>query len=229
MNQIFQIKSIYNSYMNSKPKDTNNMLLEPLQAMIQLSLLGACPIGTKLAICENILYIQNPSIIQPISRWFNSDKKDDLYFLFQVIRRFIKWYNPLTSEKSPITIDLYKLIIAMSIIGLDKLISTYSSAENNSSIMQVINMYKNLLQTTYSVDVEKLFLEKGTHIDDIFETIVGAYSQEPELVQLIHNSLCLIQKETNESYVFKMIDGMNLMTSKQNHVIQTWIKEHLVY
>ena len=57
----YQIKYFY------KPKDKIDMILEPLQSMIQLAILSVKPIGTKLAIHENILYIQEPSIIQPIN------------------------------------------------------------------------------------------------------------------------------------------------------------------
>ena len=90
MNNLFNFKSIqlynlYNNLLFHKYKDKLDMILEPLQSMIQLAILSVKPIGTKLAIQENILYIQEPSIIQPINRWYNSDKKDDLYFLFQVI------------------------------------------------------------------------------------------------------------------------------------------------
>jgi hypothetical protein len=107
MNTLFfntdQIKTLYSNLSLSKSKDKLDMILEPLQSMIQLALLGISPTGTKLAIHENILYLQTPSIIQPFSRWYNSDKKDDLYFLFQVIKRFIKWYNPTISKNKIIT------------------------------------------------------------------------------------------------------------------------------
>ena len=65
--------------LSNRQKDKIDMILEPLQAMIQLALLSICPIGTKLRIQENILYLQTPTITQSISRWYNSDKKDDLY------------------------------------------------------------------------------------------------------------------------------------------------------
>ena len=65
------------------------MILEPLQAMVQLALLSICPIGTKLRIQENILQLQFPTLIQPITRWYNADKKDDVYFLYGVIKRYL--------------------------------------------------------------------------------------------------------------------------------------------
>ena len=74
------IKSLYSS-INYKTKEKIDMILEPLQSMIQLAILSVCPIGTKLTIQQNILYLQMPNIIQPLSRWYNSDKKDDIFFV----------------------------------------------------------------------------------------------------------------------------------------------------
>ena len=88
------ITSIYQSLTSSKTRDKVDMILEPLQAMIQLALLSISPIGTKLHIQENILQLQSPTIIQPIARWYHADKKDDAYFLYGVIKRYLKWYNP---------------------------------------------------------------------------------------------------------------------------------------
>ena len=56
---LLQSQQIYNSISLNKSKEKINMVLEPLQAMIQLSLLSVSPIGTKLTIHQNILYIQN--------------------------------------------------------------------------------------------------------------------------------------------------------------------------
>ena len=55
-----------------------SMILEPLQSMIQLALLSLCPIGTKLTIHDNIVSLHYPTLIQPLARWYHSDRKDDL-------------------------------------------------------------------------------------------------------------------------------------------------------
>jgi hypothetical protein len=316
-----------------KQKDKIDMILEPLQAMIQLSLLSVCPIGTKITIQENILYIQHPSIIQPISRWYKSDKKDDLLFLFQVIRRFIKWYNPYinknnntiipqnqilntspqiqsqsqtpnttptlssinnknvnnsnnnnkkdrknsfnstpTQSPSPLnlsspsntlinnisnitlddseyntnnnnqiendrdndresilSIELYRLIIKMSISGLDNLLKTYGSTDNNT-IIQVIYMYKNLLQTNDNIDVDKIFSENGEksiNMDEIFVNIIKLY--DTNLLNLVYNTLIIVNKEVDENNIVNFIDGFNLLMSKNNKLIQCWIKVNLVF
>ena len=146
MNSLFQLKtpasisSFYQSLTASKSKDKVDMILEPLQAMVQLALLSICPIGTKLRIQENILHLQSPTIIQPLARWYCSDKKDDVYFLYGVIKRYIKWYNPQINKKSPLKQELYDLITTMAIEGLDNLFKTYSSSDSNT-VIHVIQMY----------------------------------------------------------------------------------------
>ena len=50
-----QLKNIYNNFIQSKIKGKQNIILEPLQVMVQLALLSFCPIGTKITINNNIL------------------------------------------------------------------------------------------------------------------------------------------------------------------------------
>jgi len=218
-----QIKGLYQTLTFHKSKDKIGMVLEPLQAMIQLSILGVLPIGTKLAIYENILSLQIPNLVQPISRWYWADKKDDIYFLFQVIKRFIKWYNPNVSKKSPIDLELYKLIIQMSITGLDNLLATYDSAEN-TAITQVIWMYRNILEHKDPNEIEKTFADK-VNIDEVFENIVNIY--QPNIIKIIHNSLLIINSEDNDVYKLKYIEGLNTTMFKTNKQIQNWIKVNL--
>ena len=228
--QPFQIKKIYNSFMSSKNKDNIHMVLEPLQAMIQLSLLSILPIGTKLAIHENILYLQNPSVLQPINRWYHVDKKDDLYFLFQVIKRYVKWYNP-KSDISPISEDLYYLLIKMTIRGLDNLIKTYQTS-NSTSIIQALTMYKSLLSSNDTYDII-LVNDDKVDIDEIFINITKQYDKN--LVNVIYNIFILIndsqhpeRNRCDTDTVYNYIDGLNLIMTKNNSLIQNWIRVNLV-
>jgi hypothetical protein len=205
------------------------MILEPLQAMIQLALLSICPIGTKLRISENILYLQSPTIIQPISRWYYSDKKDDLYFLYSVIKRYIKWYNPNINKKSPVSVELYQLITSMGIEGLNNLFKTYSSSDSNT-VIHVIQMYKNLLEYNndkiltdeYLLDIEK----NKINIDEVFENIISVYDET--ILNVILNILELVKNEENSINQTHIIDGFNLILMKINYSIKEWIKLNLI-
>jgi hypothetical protein len=220
-----QLKTLYYTISHHKSKDKLDMILEPFQSMIQIALLSTSPIETKLAIQENILYLQIPGITQPISRWYNSDKKDDLFFLFQVIKRFIKWYNPEISNKSPLSQDLYELIIKMCINGLENLTKTYNKTDNNN-IIQIIYMYKSLLESNEKIDYLKSPDDK-IKIDEIFENIIEIYDNN--LILLIHNLLLMISTEDNSIYINNYIQGLNLIMEKNNNLIKNWIKEKLAF
>lgn len=220
-----QLKNLYSYLAIYKTKDNINMVLEPLQSMIQLALLSSLPIGTKLAINENILYLQNPSIMQPINRWLNIDTKNDVYYLFQVIKRFVSWYNPKTNTTSPISNELYQLLISMTIKGLDNLIKTYQS--NNTAIIQVISMYKVILSSDSSFDVDKQIVSPdGVNIDEIFINITKLYSKN--LINIIYNTLLMINSEEKLEYINNYIDGLNLIMDKNNKLIHNWIRVHLI-
>ena len=50
-------------------------LLDPLSVIIKLAILGNKPIGTKVSIQNNILYLQEPGIFQALCRLiYNSNK-----------------------------------------------------------------------------------------------------------------------------------------------------------
>ena len=220
---------IYNAISHTRQKDKIDTILEPFQAMIQLSMLSICPLGTKLQIQENILYVQTPTIIQPITRWYNADKKDDLYFLYSVIKRFIKWYNPTSNKKSPLSAELYQLVTAMAIDGLNQLFKTYSSCDANT-VIHVIQMYKNLLEYNndkilvdeYIIDIEK----NKVNIDEVFERIMGVY--DANILQVVYHTLYLIKQETNGNHQTYNMNGLNLILNKYNQSIKEWIKLNLI-
>ena len=68
METIFKLSS----YLHTpKKKERFETTLEPLQALIQLSLLSFCPVGSKLSISNNILVIQSPNWNQSFIRIYN--------------------------------------------------------------------------------------------------------------------------------------------------------------
>jgi hypothetical protein len=223
------INLMYNAFVYNKQKDKIDMILEPLQSMIQLALLSICPVGTKLRIKENILYLHTPNITQPFIRWYNADKKDDLYFLYAVIKRFIKWYNPALNNKSIMSEELYQLIITMSIEGLGNLFKTYTSSDSNT-VIHVIQMYKNLLEYNndkimiedYIVDGEK----NKINIDEVFEKIIVIY--EKNIMQVTYYTLLQAKEETEYNYKTNIIDGLNLILNKYNTIIKEWIQLNLI-
>jgi hypothetical protein len=234
MNSLFPFKapqsiaSLYQSITTTKTKDKVDMILEPLQAMVQLALLSICPIGTKLRIQENILQLQSPNLIQPIARWYYSDKKDDVYFLYGVIKRYLKWYNPQTNKDSPMSPELYQLVTEMAVQGLDQLFRTYSSSDSNT-VIHVIQMYKNLLEyNNDKVMADEIMMDADRNkinIDEVFENIIRIY--EPNFLSMLHNTLELMRAEEDETNRVYMMEGLNLILYKATKAIRDWIKVNL--
>lgn len=135
--------SLIYSTMSLSKKERLSTILEPLQSMVQLALLSFTPFGTKLSIYENLLHIQLNNWNQSIIRNYYNDKKDDLYYLFNVINRFNKFYiNNTESEEEKI---LFKLLNEMAYNGLYNLIQTYTY-KNNINIVNTLNMYKSMIK-----------------------------------------------------------------------------------
>jgi len=57
MNYFFTGKNIM-EILRTKEKERADLILEPMQVMIQLALLAHSPIGTKISVSNNILSIR---------------------------------------------------------------------------------------------------------------------------------------------------------------------------
>jgi hypothetical protein len=172
--------------------------------------------------------LQTPTLTQPITRWYHSDKKDDLYFLYGVIKRYIKWYNPTSNKRSPLSVELYQLISTMSMEGLNLLFRTYSSCDSNT-VIHVIQMYRNLLEFNNDKILTDEFLvdeKQKINIDEVFEKIIAIYDKT--ILQVIFNTLLLIKQESEIEQQQYMIDGLNLLLNKYNKMIKEWVKINLV-
>ena len=198
-------------------KEKSDMILEPLQVMIQLALLSHCPNGTKLSISDNLLHIQQPSWNQGIWRWYMKDNKDDLYYLFQAIRRFYMWYKPENCV-------IYSKILETAIKGLKKLQETYENTDK-ISIKHTLSMYTNIL----SLETPDLFNdndnEKAVNIDKVFQNITAIYNNK--ILAIVFNIFKLMDDEPNEDNKTQLMNGLLLIMMPTNNKIKGWIRENL--
>ena len=177
-------------------KEKSDMILEPLQVMIQLALLAYCPIGTKLSISENILHLQLPSWSQGVTRWYMKDNKDDLYYLFQAIRRYYLWYKPDSCV-------IYEKILSTAIKGIQKLIKTYENTDK-ISIRHTLTLYTNILSLE-SPELFKETMEDSVNLDSVFENITKLYNNK--ILSIVYNSL-LILDTSGENEINHVSNGL---------------------
>jgi hypothetical protein len=215
MNYFFAGKNIM-EILRTKEKERADLILEPMQVMIQLALLAHSPIGTKISVSNNILSIQPPSMTQGVYRWWNNDNKDDLYYLFHAIRRYYKWYKSQNDEA-------YQYILTWAVKGLDKLSETYNKADKNN-IRHTLALYRNVLDLKAD-EIFKDNKEDTVTIDQVFKEIINIY--DDRLLYITHNALLMMEEEMNTEFKQKLLDGLTLILEPMNIKIRKWILEKM--
>jgi hypothetical protein len=133
-----------------KPRERFETILEPLQALLQIGFLSYYPIGTKLAIHNNILTVQAPGYTQNVRRWYNNDKKEDVFYLYNVFSRFNKFYKTVLGAGAGAgagageNAALFTLLHELAKSGINNLTRTYNQTDK-IHILHTLQMYKGML------------------------------------------------------------------------------------
>jgi len=205
--------------LKGKPtKEQADLILEPLQVMINLAVLGFCPIGTKININDNMLYLHQPTFTQGLWRWWEGDSKDDLYYLFHAIRRYYKWYKNEDNK-------IYDYILDLAKTGIKNLIKTYQKADKKS-ILHTLSLYNNILD----LDTPDLFKTdsedtESITIDNVFKNVTTLYDKKTLVI--VFKILQLMTDCDNEIYVTQYISGLNSILKPTNRNIRNWIQSNL--
>lgn len=222
METIFQL---YNLFKKDKKKERFDIILEPLQAITQLALLSFCPKGSKITIANNLLSIQQPHWSQGIWRSYNQDGKEDLFFLFNAIVRFNRFYSYIQEESDEFC-ELFALLVRLSKGGIDKLLQTYANSDQ-PALLHTLQLYRNLLDKPgiFMDEKEDIPDDKINNIDDVFISIRKLYISHEYI--LIYQTLRLLDKypEKYDTY----IQGLNMLLSPVYEKIQKWIVDNIVY
>jgi len=224
MNTFFQF---YNLMKSEKKKERFDIILEPLQAVTQLALLSFCPKGSKLAIANNLLTIQAPTWGQGLWRSYNHDMKEDLFFLFNAIVRFNRFYSYLKTESDEYS-DLFELLVQLGKRGIDKLLQTYATTDQ-PALLHTLQLYRILLDKpivlTEAEELEVNKIHGANSIDDIFIQIRTLYTSHEFII--LYQALLLLEKNPDRYDIY--IRGMNLLLTPVHDQIQKWISDHIVY
>jgi hypothetical protein len=251
------LQLLYNAVGSRRKKERFETILEPLQAILQIAMLAFYPVGTKITIKNNIMMLQSPNYSQPMSRWYNNDTKEDLYFLFNVFHRFKKFYAHYKAD-APDSVQhrLHALLIDLSKTGINKLIRTYGQTDK-PHILQTLTMYKFILDDQLSPDLMTLqtnaITPNSTNSKPYKMKPVLNDDDEPKSSELLSNSNntvddifvsivgiytpellniafhALILMRDNESNYAAYADGLNKMLEPTCVQVKKWIDEHIVY
>ena len=214
-----------------KRKERFDTILEPFQAMTQLAMLSFCPVGTKLSISNNVLFLQPPGWTQTVARTYYQDQRDDLFYLFKVIARYHKFYGFLEKEGGN-RAALFTLLRELSKRGLDNITETYALADQ-TALLHTLRMYRTMLDTP---DLLEHGEEGGggggrkqggddQDIDTVFVNVRALYSAEH--YEAIYNLLILAQQEpgSHESY----LGAIEALLTPSSRRIKKWISDNIVF
>ena len=220
-----KVLQLYNLFKKDKKKERFDIILEPLQAITQLALLSFCPKGSKITIANTLLSIQQPHWSQGIWRSYNQDGKEDLFFLFNAIVRFNRFYSYIQEESSEFC-ELFALLVKLSKGGIDKLLQTYANSDQ-PALLHTLQLYRNLLDKPgiFMDEKDDIPDDKINNIDDVFISIRKLYISHEYI--LIYQTLRLLDKypEKYDTY----IQGLNMLLSPVYEKIQKWIVDNIVY
>ena len=166
---------------NTLPDNNNNLniklfLLDPLSVIIKLAILSNKPVGTKISIRNNIVYLQEPGPFQALCRMFFSSNKTDLQYMYNPI--YIACQTFLSKEFVLNTPRIKNLFVCAQ-NGLKLLMETY---RNCNIIVLSLNYYFTII-TNY---VDQIFNETIFHKDsmtllythNITENLTKKWTQE---------------------------------------------------
>lgn len=152
-------------------------LLDPLSVIIKLAILGYKPIGTKITIYNNIIYIQEPGIFQGLCRTIMKSNRNDLQYLYNPINIACNYFLHTNYLKK---IPAIKNLFICAVSGIKKLMETY----NNNTLLNIVLCYYHSLLTNH---IEYKELSKETSKDNCRENIDIFYPDN--LTNLYNNDL----------------------------------------
>ena len=211
-------KLLHDSFGGRSYQEKTDRILEPLQAMIQLALLSYCPVGTKLCVNNNLLSLQLPTFSQGVWRWFNKDSKDDLYFLFNAVKRYYLWYKEEDNE-------IFNQILHLAKKGITKLIDTYKKTDK-ASIIHTLSLYRSILEMNSLGNIFVKNDDASVKMDTIFQQTKDLY--DDEILSVVGGIFKLMEKEENEIFRKDYYEGLQLCLKPLNEKIQEWILTKLL-
>ena len=203
--------------MNSTNLPENNpniniklFLLDPLSVIIKLAIIGNKPVGTKLLIQNNVMYLQEPGPFQAFCRLINKSNKTDLQYMYNPIQ--IACTTFLTKENIQKTPRLTNLFICAQ-NGIKKLIETYK----NCSIITLCLHYYYAIITNH---VEQKFNDSIFYKDsftslytkELINTLNEQWSQEK--IKVILDLISFLTNDSMATENVKSIDTIMINIDK---------------
>lgn len=200
---------------NNKTDNLQLFILDPFSVIIKLAILSNKPIGTKIRIDNNIIYLQEPGPFQSVCRYIFNNNKTDIQYLYNPIELACQQY--LTGDvikQNPKIKDLFKC--AQS--GLIKMIETYKA----SSVMRIcINYYLSLISNHLEeLNNATLFKKDNMSVfytSELLNKLTKTWT--PEKIKIILNLTTFLCSDDNAETDVKSLETIMDGIDKQVSII----------
>lgn len=190
-------------------------ILDPLSVIVKLAILSNKPVGTKLLIQNNVMYIQELGPFQSICRMLYKSNKTDLQYMYNPINlACLHFLSKPLIEKTPRIKNLF--VCAQN--GIRKLIETYKTC---SIITLTLNYYHALLtnhiQQTYN---ETMFVKDGFtsyYTSDIYTSLNNQWTDEK--IKVILDLISFLLKYNDPNNVKSLETIMNSIDENTQSII----------
>jgi len=184
-----------------------NDILDPLSIIIKLFIYSYKPIGSKISIGNNKIYIQDFTIIQGFIRTFNGDTKNDINILMCPIT-----YSCNNYLKNNVNKDKYVPLFQAALNGFSNMKQMYSNTSIIFNIDHLINIISSYLDET-------IINEKGTDTiintesplykikENIYQHLNGAWTSHR--IDILFGYVKEIIETSNNSLKMLLIDGLS--------------------
>jgi hypothetical protein len=187
---------------DNKTVDLQLYILDPLSVIIKLAILSNKPIGTKICISKNIIYLQEPGHFQAICRYLFSTNKTDIQYLYNPIQLACQTYLTKDAVKhNPKLKELFKCARN----GLNRLSDTYKSC---SIIRLCINYYETLidnhLQEIYNDGLFKNDILTSLYTNELTKMFTKLWTQDR--IKIILNLTTFLISDENATANVKSVE-----------------------
>jgi len=148
----FAYDFIHNQILRDNINNTKQTL-EPFASVLKLALISFQPEGSKIAVSNNRIYIQTPTLLQGTIRSMYGNNREEIHHLLKPLMRSIELYPPDKNEE-------IKYIYQLAIKGLKKLKRSYDS--NSSTVCYTIDLFISIL--------DRANMSKSIYIDSYEES-----------------------------------------------------------
>lgn len=199
---------------NNTKINIKNCLLDPLSVIIKLAILGNKPIGTKVLIQNNIIYLQEPGLFQSVSRVFYKTNKTDLQYMYNPIQiACTVFLSKDTVLKTPRLKNLF--ICAQN--GLKNLMETY---KNCSIICLCLNYYYAIITNHVEQKYYDFIFLKDSLTSLYSKELIDALNEQwsPEKIKVILDLITFLTSDTmatdNVKSLETIIDNNDIINLK---------------